>query len=645
MVRFYAVIWSVLACGFCFMSARLLQIFINCDIGWLIYASSNLTDGKILYRDFFEVNPPLIFTLHFLANFLAGFTDIALPQAYIGLVLIIIFLIYILSIAIMRELLKSKFQSSLILIGLFIFFLILPIRNSVFTEREHLFVILITPYILSAYMTIISVKNPPYKIATFLTAIFALFLKPYFLIVFFAVEAAILLYNKTQIKSRLGLYILLLLCGLLYIACTWLFTPYFFSDILPMGLDTYYGHRHTNKEIAYRVFVGFTPIPFILLLLAFNENKINKGSSLLWHLLILAGGLLPLIQYKGWLYTYYPWSAFAFLATLVILIEINVFKIFIAVKRQFLGQRNKLKVKQSLLYILTFGAIWISIKSLNSPAHPPHLYLRFLPLHFFVLLGVFIKESKNFKRRISVYGAGFALLFLALYGLKQVSFTVLFTPSLDLAGLAVFILVISYLLTRNIRLTQNVKNNAIIIITISLTAFYTSILLTNIRAMYFEQKPDKAYLSLYNSIKSDANIKNIFIFNTTLYPAFPLVNYSGVKWGSRFHHLWMFPAIYEHASYTNPCKVEPEMLRRRDFVYNSLYADFQLSKPELLIFDVSPQLFLWKTDYYFNWQECIHKAHPALKDFISNNYHKAKTMDFCRNSLMNCAYEIYRRNN
>jgi hypothetical protein len=93
-------------------------------------------------------------------------------------------------------------------------------------------------------------------------------------------------------------------------------------------------------------------------------------------------------------------------------------------------------------------------------------------------------------------------------------------------------------------------------------------------------------------VESHAPVRSIFVFSTSVTPAFPAVNYAGVGWASRFSCLWPLPAVLRARAQEEPAL--PEARRRRlDAIGRDLIAavsdDLARARPELVLVPRAPQ--------------------------------------------------------
>lgn len=121
-----------------------LALRVNYDVGWLITVAERTLDGRRLYADIIEINPPLIVWLMQVPVLLGRAAGIGPILAFRIFVLTMIAV----SIALMRRPARASLGRNhtnflLLASGAFV-----PLTWKYFGEREHLAVILLTPYLL-----------------------------------------------------------------------------------------------------------------------------------------------------------------------------------------------------------------------------------------------------------------------------------------------------------------------------------------------------------------------------------------------------------------------------------------------------------------------------------------------------------------
>jgi hypothetical protein len=79
---------------------------------------------------------------------------------------------------------------------------------------------------------------------------------------------------------------------------------------------------------------------------------------------------------------------------------------------------------------------------------------------------------------------------------------------------------------------------------------------------------------------------SLYAFSYTIGSSFPLVNYSGVRWASRFPHLWIIEAAYQdqlHAPGPLRFHTPAEMDRAERYLNDAVYEDLSRNRPDVLM--------------------------------------------------------------
>ncbi len=80
---------------------------------------------------------------------------------------------------------------------------------------------------------------------------------------------------------------------------------------------------------------------------------------------------------------------------------------------------------------------------------------------------------------------------------------------------------------------------------------------------------------------------SLYVFSYTIGSSFPLVNYSGVRWASRFPHLWIIEAVYQdqlHAPRLRFASTPPaEMGPAERYLNDAVYEDLTRNRPDVLM--------------------------------------------------------------
>jgi hypothetical protein len=121
----------------------------------------------------------------------------------------------------------------------------------------------------------------------------------------------------------------------------------------------------------------------------------------------------------------------------------------------------------------------------------------------------------------------------------------------------------------------------------------TSVLLvvSGVKLTQYARSEDTALLSpLIRIVEEHAKSKHILLLSTSLYPGFPLVNYSGAGWSSRFGHLWLLPSFYADSILAGKevrYHGEEEMGSLEKWFVDAVVSDIREHPPSLMIVDCS----------------------------------------------------------
>jgi hypothetical protein len=79
---------------------------------------------------------------------------------------------------------------------------------------------------------------------------------------------------------------------------------------------------------------------------------------------------------------------------------------------------------------------------------------------------------------------------------------------------------------------------------------------------------------------------SLYILSYTIESSFPLVNYSGVRWASRFPHLWIVEAAYQDQLYApSPLRfhLREQMGPAERYLNDAVYEDLTRYRPDVLL--------------------------------------------------------------
>jgi len=166
-------------------------------VGWYLYVGGRLLDGAALYSDIFEVNPPL--ALWLCAAIVAFARDIAVDP--IVLFKTILFLLTGASLVVSARLLAAATDvtagtRNVLLIFVAALMLFLPAAE--FGLRDHVAIVLVTPWVLLRWNRLLD-RRVPWALAALIgtAAAVAIWLKPHFVFVPIAIEVTMLFATRS----------------------------------------------------------------------------------------------------------------------------------------------------------------------------------------------------------------------------------------------------------------------------------------------------------------------------------------------------------------------------------------------------------------------------------------------------------------
>lgn len=276
---------------------------LNHDVSWIVYSAREMLNGKQFGLDVIDVNPPLAWWLTMPPVFIAK-TLSASP--------ILIFRFYVLVLVGISVFLLQRTNKQLAywqLAAVAMIMIVMP--GYEFGQREHLMVIFVVPYLANI---IPAEKNAPVltRVIIGLLAGIGICLKPYFLLIPICVE----IYRIAKTRNPFGIFrfetVTMFIVGLLYVAAVWIFSPAFFTEILPLALSGYADYSNPFSLVAITLISKSIAGFMVIVVLVFVGTRWRVGSGFLAA--ALGAALSVLLQSKGWDYHIFPVMAFLLLA-------------------------------------------------------------------------------------------------------------------------------------------------------------------------------------------------------------------------------------------------------------------------------------------------------------------------------------------
>ena len=287
---------------------RSFEIFsFNHDVAWILYCADRMLDGDSLYREIVEENPPLIFWLSTIPAAIAralGLQQLLVFNLMLGAVVgvscILVHRVHSLAVSAAT----SSYRIGLVALVACVEVLA---PGYEFGQRENILLIAVMPYVFAAAACAAGHALPRgLSWGVGLLAGIGLALKPYFLVIWLAIEAW--LWIRTRVSWRRTENCVIAGVLVLYALSVVVFSPaYFEMVLLATGIYSAYG-VFGSPALLLHVSVAIVALAVVLFLLvprsAFDQEL--RVALLILTLSLLACALL---QGKGWDYHYDPAAA------------------------------------------------------------------------------------------------------------------------------------------------------------------------------------------------------------------------------------------------------------------------------------------------------------------------------------------------
>lgn len=294
-----------------------LLIGLNNDHLTLMDQTRKLLAGARPYVDFTDVSPPLIHMLFMAPVWLSNALGVKLYLALYAFVYAAIALGALTSWKIMLYSGAGRMQRWLVVTTIALALLGTSFIHQVFGDREHLMMVLISPWLV-LYSPLAQRERVPirWRMAAAAMAAVGFAIKPYFYI-FYAVTSLFELLSGRTLREilRQHEHHIVWAFGLTYTAVVVLFFRAYITSMLPIGLQTYaaisWPWESKMSMITEEMFGGYgiTGLAAVVLLWIFAPRFYDP--VLTYVLLLLLAGLGDYVLNGGWYYTQYPFIAMA----------------------------------------------------------------------------------------------------------------------------------------------------------------------------------------------------------------------------------------------------------------------------------------------------------------------------------------------
>ncbi len=326
------------------------------DVVWQLWIADQLNHGFVLYRDLRETNPPLWFWLAAGVQKTQAQLPFALVPLYFAFVSIVSVMSLALCAALMRDIDKSERLAWLYGLATAIF----GFGFFIFGQREHLCLIFGLPYVFLVAARMRSQKiSLQIGLCIGCFAVFGFALKHYFLLIPILLELGLLVSLRKEWRPLRPETLALSLLGIAYGIAMWVFTPEYFTKMIPM-VQLAYGS--SKKELS--IFIAPTIMALAGIYLGLRICTRERSIVLCMMMFSAALWLGYIIQRKGWLYQELP----IFVPLLALAITVICYDLIV--------QSKWIKLLPFGLYALVVGGYCIvfgmrnAAPALNPPPFP-----------------------------------------------------------------------------------------------------------------------------------------------------------------------------------------------------------------------------------------------------------------------------------
>ncbi|MCE2890796.1 MAG: hypothetical protein ACK5XZ_10900 [Hyphomonadaceae bacterium] len=297
-LRYTLISLAIMALGIC------CTIFIPAgqDILWRLHIAEGILDGKILYRDLIEVNPPLWFWTALPTVWLSNLTGMSEHNILIGFSFAVILLTSALFLSLAKKTLE---QPAALWLG--VSFLAALCLSSIgdLGQREQSLLMASGLWLILLVVRMEGRQVPIWTaILVGLLAAYGFALKHYFVLIPLVLEGWLLWRQKRAWRPFRPETLVLGLCALAYAVAVWLYSPDFLNRILNLVQTAYFGFGPWNglspveRQLRLLTQCLFVAVPLAAMILTKERRPMAVGLMIT----ILVATFIVLLQQKGWRY-------------------------------------------------------------------------------------------------------------------------------------------------------------------------------------------------------------------------------------------------------------------------------------------------------------------------------------------------------
>jgi hypothetical protein len=272
------------------------------DILWRLHIAEGILNGKVLYRDLIEVNPPLWFWAALPAAWLSTLTGLADHSLLVGFS----FAVILTATALFYNLAKKTLERHAALV-LGLGFLATLCLGSIgdFGQREQSLLMACGLWLILLVARLEGRQVPLWQaVLVGLFAAYGFALKHYFVLIPVVLEGWLFWRQKRDWRPFRTEALVLGLCALAYALAVWMYSPDFLSRILNLVQTAYFGFGPWNglspveRQVRLLAQCLFVAVPLAAMI--FTKERRPMAVGLMITILISTG--IVLLQQKGWRY-------------------------------------------------------------------------------------------------------------------------------------------------------------------------------------------------------------------------------------------------------------------------------------------------------------------------------------------------------
>ena len=325
---------------------------LNHDSGWYLQATRMLLEGGQLYQDIIEINPPVAFVLHVPPVWLGHVLGVSPIDLFLAWIFVAIGASLVLCHVVIRRLPLATYERTGLLAAV-LAGLVLGSWQGL-GQREHFLMIFTLPYLFLAVARASQV-NVRWPIAVTIGTLAAIgfALKPHFLLIPLAIEIYLRVIRPAKasfLRPETGTV------ALGFTACwaaTAVFTPLYFSRIVPWALTTYDSYSASIPDVLWNGETILLPAA-ILVYARLRRPGVLRIVIEISLLTAACYWLVQLIQFKG-----FPYHRFPVRTTLIVAACACLLAVFSAGRFSAGSDRRRRLplAAASMLLVLTLG--WV----------------------------------------------------------------------------------------------------------------------------------------------------------------------------------------------------------------------------------------------------------------------------------------------